>query len=111
MAKGDADAVSTETVLEYVNDLRTVLESGEPSEQRAFLRSFVRRIELFGTHVTVNYTLPLPSQDVILEPRTVLDSVQHGGPCRIRTCDARIKSSAPLVLSSTMACLHLPFRS
>ncbi len=54
----------------YANDLRNVLCSASLMEKKAVLRSFVRRIEVSGTEIDVEYVLPMPPHNV---EREVLD--------------------------------------
>ncbi len=42
---GRVELVSREVVLDYINDLRRVLDISTVSEQRAFLRSFIQAVE------------------------------------------------------------------
>jgi transposase-like protein len=44
----------------YAEDLQALLEEAGLTERKAFLRSFVKRIEIAKGQVTVNYTLPFP---------------------------------------------------
>jgi len=68
------------TVLEYVKDLRHLLDESPIMEQKACLKSFVQSIELNGAEVTVNYTVPLPPDKAIRETVRVLDFIPHGEP-------------------------------
>jgi site-specific DNA recombinase len=43
-----------------VQDLRNLLSEGAITEQKGFLRSFIRRIEVDGESVKIKYTIPLP---------------------------------------------------
>jgi hypothetical protein len=49
------------------------------TERKAFLRSFVKRIEISKGQVTVNYTLPLPPDGRVTESVGVLPIVTFGG--------------------------------
>ena len=71
----------------YARDLRGLLEEAELTERRAFLRSFVKRIEVNRGQVSVQYRLPLPQGGKASEPRTVLPTVTSGGAEGIRTPD------------------------
>jgi len=82
-------------IQEYVNDLRSLLGSSPIVEQRAFLKSFVKEIQVNKGKITVNYTLPMPLKNTE-EVIGVLPFIQHGRPYRSRTCDTLIKSQAPL---------------
>lgn len=68
-----------ETMRHYVEDLRSVLGSASIMEQKAFLRSFVKRIDVSKSEVTVNYTLPMSPLNVDKESVAVLGFIQNGG--------------------------------
>ena len=63
-----------------VNDLRPLLSQGTLMEQKAFLRSFVKRIEITHPHVVLDYAIPLNAQKAELLAREVLPFVQLGSP-------------------------------
>ena len=69
----------------YVEDLRTLLGSASILEQKAFLKSFIKRIDVSDSEVTVNYTLPMPPIESDGETVPVLAFVQTGWGTRIRT--------------------------
>jgi len=73
-------------------ELALQLKSSPIVEQRAFLKSFVEEIQVDTEKVTVNYTLPMPPKNSEGEVIGVLPFIQHGRPCRSRTCDTLIKS-------------------
>ena len=50
----DADVVRG-----YVQELRGLLEDSGGSDRKAFLKSFVERIEVEPSQVTVSYTMPV----------------------------------------------------
>jgi len=80
-------------IQEYVDDLRLLLGASPIVEQRAFLKSFVKEIKVDKEKVTINYTLPMPPKNSEEEVIGVLPFIQHGRPCRSRTCDTLIKSN------------------
>ena len=59
VARG-VDQVDVAVVKSYANDLRSLLEEAELTERKAFLRSFIERIEVNGSEATIRYRLPLP---------------------------------------------------
>ena len=63
----------------YVDDLRVVLNSASVLEQKAFLRSFVKRIDVSKSDVTINYILPMPLLNDYRETVGVLGFKQNGG--------------------------------
>jgi DNA invertase Pin-like site-specific DNA recombinase len=75
-----AQELDAATVLEYVKDLRHLLDESPIMEQKTFLKSFVQSIELDGAEVTVNYTVPLPPDKATRETVQVLDFIPHGEP-------------------------------
>ena len=77
---GRVELVSRGVVLEYLKDLKGVLDYGSVSERRALLKSFVRSVERHDSGVTVRYTLPLPPETEPSGGPGVLDSVLVGGP-------------------------------
>jgi site-specific DNA recombinase len=50
---------SFEVVKGYVNDLRETLQEGSIMQQKAFLRSFIRRIGIKGDQAEIEYTCPI----------------------------------------------------
>jgi len=51
-------------IQEYINDLKSLLGSSPIVEQRAFLKSFVKEIQVNKEKVTINYTLPMPPKNL-----------------------------------------------
>ena len=82
----------TATVKGYVEDLRELLSTGSVMEQKSFLRSFIRRIQVDLPQVTIDYTIPMDSNAG--EPSTleVLSMVQRSSPGRIRTSNPPVNS-------------------
>ena len=75
----------------YAHDLRDLLEEADFTERKAFLRSFIKRIEVNKEQVTVSYDLPVPQDSRAKEQTQVLSIVTTGGDRGIRTpnlCDA-----------------------
>ncbi|MES0278590.1 MAG: hypothetical protein ABUK03_02455, partial [Dehalococcoidales bacterium] len=68
-----------EQMAQYVENLRSVLGSASIMEQKAFLRSFVSRIDVSKSEVTINYTLPMPPLDDYRETVGVLGFKRDGG--------------------------------
>ena len=56
----------------YVEDLRSLLSKGSIVEQKSFLRSFVKRIEVKLPNITIDYTIPLETKKVEPLNREVL---------------------------------------
>jgi len=67
-------------VTRYVEDLRGLLSQGSLSEQKAFIRSFVKEVRVTGKEVLLIYTIPLPPDGAIHERAGGLSIVHDGGP-------------------------------
>jgi len=74
------DLLKTSVVKAYVDDLSGLLSTGSIVEQKSFLRSFVKRIEVNLPQVVINYTMPLKAQKVEPLDREVLPFVHDGSP-------------------------------
>jgi site-specific DNA recombinase len=86
------ELASPAVVRRYVADLRNLLKRSELAERKAFIRNFVREVRVTGDEVVLTYTMPLVGDGSFLDRMGVLPIVQHGRPCRSRTCDTLIKS-------------------
>ena len=75
-----------------MEDLRELLSKGTIVEQKAFLRSFIKRIEVHHPHIALEYTIPLKRQKVELLSREVLPFETRGSPGRTRTSDQLVNS-------------------
>ena len=84
------NAANVDEIKRYVDDLRVVLNSASVLEQKAFLRSFVKRIDVSKSDVTINYTLPMPPLNDYRETVGVLGFKQNGGPLWTRTRDPNL---------------------
>jgi site-specific DNA recombinase len=74
-----AELANLETVTQYVADLRNLLNASSLTERKAFIRSFVKEMQVTGDEVLLTYTIPLPPQGISQERVGVLCSVQSGG--------------------------------
>ena len=86
-------------IREHVDDIKQLLSESPIIEQRAFLKSFVKNIEVGKEAVTVNYHLPMPPAKSDKDVMGVLPFITNGRPCRSRTCDTLIKSQVLYQLS------------
>ena len=68
-----------EMVTRYVEDLRGLLSQGSLSEQKAFIRSFVKEVRVMSSEVLISYTIPLPPEGASHERAGVLSIVHAGG--------------------------------
>jgi site-specific DNA recombinase len=87
MAVQGVQQVDEALVRAYAEDLQALLEEADLTERKAFLRSFVKRIEIDKGQVIVNYTLPLPPDGRVTESVGVLPIVTFGGAGETRTRD------------------------
>ena len=87
MAAQGVEPIDEALVKAYAEDLRGLLEESDLTERKAFLRSFVKRIEIDEGQVTVLYTLPMPPDGKISESVGVLPIVTPGGAGGTRTPD------------------------
>ena len=67
-------------VREYVQDLKALLEESSLVEQKAFLKSFVERIEVDNSEVRVIYTVSMPPDKPSAEVVGVLPFIDNGPP-------------------------------
>lgn len=52
--------INKEMIKAHAANLKAVLEEADLTASKAFLKTFVRRIEIKGDQVTIRYTLPVP---------------------------------------------------
>ena len=64
----------------YTEDLRRLLDEARVAESKAFLRSFIKRIEIDEGSAKVHYIVPVPPGGGGGEPVGVLPMVNLGGP-------------------------------
>ena len=72
--------VDSSRIKGYVEDLRNLLSQGAITEQKSFLRSFVKRIEIYPPKVTLDYTLPLSEGSLPCVESEVLSIDKAGSP-------------------------------
>ena len=84
MNEGAPINLGLDRIREYVDSLKTLLESSSFMEQKTFLKSFIKRIELNEPHVVIDYTMPLPING-LTATEEVLCIDRIGSPTRIRT--------------------------
>ncbi len=98
VARG-VEQVDTAIVKAYAQDLRALLEEADFTERKAFLRSFIKRIEVNKEQVTIYYNLPTPQDVPLREQVGVLPIDTLGGAEGIRTPDLRRAKAALSQLS------------
>ena len=74
------------TIRNYVDDLKVLLEEADNAKCKTILRSFVRRIVVDTDRVTVEYKLPVPPENE-RKQILVLPTVTLGGAGGTRTLD------------------------
>ncbi len=77
VAQRRLELASPEIVGGFIRDMRKVLETSELTEKRAFVRSFVKDIQVIGDEAVLHYKAPL--NGLIEEKMGVLPIVQYGG--------------------------------
>ncbi len=96
-----------ETITAYAEEMSEFLANSELTESKAFIRSFVKEIDVAPGAATIRYTIPMPedgpmrggeAEEVALGG-PVLSTVKSGGPGWIRTTDQPVMSRALLPLS------------
>ena len=91
MAADGATHVDAEIVKSYAEDLKSLLEETDITESKAFLRSFIKRIEINNCEAVIHYNLPVPPYRSDMQTAGVLPIDNLGGDRGIRTpdlCDA-----------------------
>ncbi len=71
--------VKLATVQAYASDLRNILEESDFTDRKAFLRSFIKKIVVYGERVVVTYKLPQRTPGVSNEIEEVLPIDNVGG--------------------------------
>ena len=91
---------SADTIAAFAEDMSEFLKTSELTETRAFVHSFVKKIEVKPGKATIVYSIPTPDDspmrgadvaEVALNGR-VMNSVLPGGLGRVRTCDQSVMS-------------------
>ena len=77
--------VDAEVVKSYARELKCLLAEADVLESKAFLRSFIKRIEIDGENAKVHYILPMPPDGKMRESLGVLPMVTLGGEGGTRT--------------------------
>ena len=67
--------------------MKEISAEADLTERKAFLRSFIERIEVNGSEATIRYRLPLPQGGKTLDRVSVLPVDAPGGAEGIRTPD------------------------
>ena len=81
---GNPAILNLETIQKHVSSLKELLVSSSFIEQKSFLRTFIKRIELNAPKIIIDYTVPLPIKG-LTTTEEVLCIDKLGSPTRIRT--------------------------
>ena len=87
MVVHNVELVDLTMVKTYAQDLKVLLEEADFTERKAFLRSFIKRIEVNERQIVVHYNLPLPQGKKMKGEVEVLPFVTPGGAGGTRTPD------------------------
>lgn len=83
--------LNLDTVEKYASSLKELLCSSSFMEQKSFLKSFIKRIELNEPKITIGYTVPLPIDGLTITKEVLrIDSLGSRG--RTRTYDQTVNS-------------------
>ena len=77
--------VEVEAIKSYAQDLRGLLEEGDFTQSKTFLRSFIKKIIVDGDKVKIEYRLPMPPDGKMVQSFGVLPIEHVGGAEGIRT--------------------------
>ena len=91
---------SADTIATFAADMSEFLKTSELTETKAFVRSFVKEIEVKPGKAAIVYSIPTPQDSPIGGANAVevalnggvRSTVRHGGPGRDRTCDQSVMS-------------------
>ena len=81
------EEVDISIVKSYIRDLKSLLEESDITQRKAFLRSFIKRIEISKDKAIVYYHLPLPQDEERKVAAGVLPIDTPGGAEETRTPD------------------------
>jgi hypothetical protein len=91
LAERHAELTDIELVVKYAEDLRNILSHSSLAEQKAFIRSFVKEVNVINNEAVIEYKIPLPPENILDEKAGVLPIVQLGSAYGIRTRDLRLE--------------------
>ena len=88
-----------ETITAFAKDMSEFLKTSELTESRAFIRSFVKEIEVRPGRAAIHYTIPIsrstPKIAVLVGGRFGCDRVRSGGSTGGRATSTLIAGSIP----------------
>jgi hypothetical protein len=80
MSDRRVELVDLDTVTAYVSEMQEILNESSLTERRAFVRSFINKIQVKGNEALMTYSLPIPPDNVTLNTEPVPRIIHHGGP-------------------------------
>jgi len=80
LASKGVQPLNVDLIKKHAQDLRQLLVESSLTERKAFLRSYIRRIETEGKQVTIHYKLPLVQDTDGWQDVAVLPIDTSGGP-------------------------------
>ena len=92
MKNSNFKKLDMDMIKHYVSDLKDLLGKGSIMEQRSFLKTFIKKIEVDRPEVKITYTIPMQTKKNGTSIFEVLSADKFGTPGRIRTCDTRIRN-------------------
>jgi len=79
MSDRRVELINLETMTEYITDMQAVLREGTLVERKAFIRSFVKDVQVNGNEAVLTYSMPELPEKVALEEAGVPRIIQRGG--------------------------------
>ena len=79
ISKRKIELAEPEVVKEYVEELRRFLDGSDLLERRAFIKGFIKEVNVKGNGGLIKYALPLPPDNIKEENLKVLPIVQYSG--------------------------------
>ncbi len=77
--------VDAKTIKAHAKDLKAILKEADLVTSKAFLKTFIKRIEIRGAEATIRYTLPVPPYGETTDKVSVLPIDTPSGAGGIRT--------------------------
>ena len=98
-----------DTIAAYAKDMGDFLRGGRITQSKAFVRSFVKDIQVSADRAVINYTVPMPedspigtsTKHVVDWKKPVRSTIPHGSAYGIRTRDLRLERAVSLATRRT----------
>jgi site-specific DNA recombinase len=78
MEEDEPEPLDEKTILAYARDLKGILSKGTIIEQKSFLKSFIKRIEVHKDKIVIDYTIPIDTGGGDPPTQKVLPLVPNG---------------------------------